>query len=196
MPTASPTNKRPKVCPWWVAYTFDNPLRRLVHPPEKILQKYVREGMQVLDIGCGFGHFAIGMARLVGETGRVTALDVQNQMLAKTLSRARKQGLDRRMRTVCCNNGDWGLEPGFDFALASNVLHEAPDLSALITQVAAVLKPGGLFYIMEPYGHVREAAFEQELDTCREAGFLELDRPRVARERCALLQKPARQGRA
>ena len=196
MPTASPTRKKTKICPWWVAYTFDNPLRRLVHPPEKLLGNYVQEGMQVLDIGCGFGHFAIGMARLVGKTGRVTALDVQKQMLAKTLSRARKQGLDRRIRTVCCNSENWDLEPGFDFALASNVLHEAPDLSALLNQVVAVLMPDGLFFIMEPYGHVRQAAFEQELDICRRAGLLELDRPRVARERCALLQKPATQGSA
>ena len=47
------------VCPWWLAYTFDNPLRRLVHNPEKMLQKFIKEGDTVVDIGCGMGYFSI-----------------------------------------------------------------------------------------------------------------------------------------
>ena len=47
------------VCPWWFAYTFDNPLRRLVHNPEKMLQKFIKEGDTVVDIGCGMGYFSI-----------------------------------------------------------------------------------------------------------------------------------------
>ena len=78
------------VCPWWLAYTFDNPVRRLVHPPGKILGDYVREGMTVVDVGAGFGHFSIGMARLVGDAGKVVAADLQEKMLEKTLSRARR----------------------------------------------------------------------------------------------------------
>ena len=35
------------VCPWWLAYTFDNPLRRLVHNPEKMLGKYIKEGVVI-----------------------------------------------------------------------------------------------------------------------------------------------------
>jgi len=70
-----------RVCPWWVAYLFDNPLRRRIHPPEEILSTYVKKGMTVLDFGCGFGHFALGMAGLVGESGTVIAADIQAKML-------------------------------------------------------------------------------------------------------------------
>ena len=190
-----PTNSH-KICPWWVAYTFDNPLRKLVHPPEKILQPYVQEGMRVLDIGCGFGHFAIGMAKIVGPGGRVTALDLQEQMLNKTMSRARRQGVASTIEPKRCNGGDLGPAEAYDFVLASNVLHEIPDLPALAGQVSCVLKPGGLFYIMEPFGHVRPAAFEEEVAVCRQAGLLETARPRVTRERCILLQKPQAEARA
>ena len=55
-------------CTWWIAYTFDNPLRRLIHKPQKILGNYIKEGMTVMDLGCGMGHFSIGMAGLVGST--------------------------------------------------------------------------------------------------------------------------------
>jgi hypothetical protein len=34
------------VCPWWLAYTFDNPLRRLLHNPEKLLAGLVEEGQK------------------------------------------------------------------------------------------------------------------------------------------------------
>ena len=55
-----------RVCPWWFAYTFDNPLRRLLHNPRKILGPYVKEGDTAVDIGCGMGPFTVELARLVG----------------------------------------------------------------------------------------------------------------------------------
>ena len=61
------------VCTWWHAYSFDNPLRKLIHKPKRILGAYVKDGMTVMDVGCGMGHFSIGMANLVGEQGKVIA---------------------------------------------------------------------------------------------------------------------------
>lgn len=51
-----------RVCPWWLAYTFDNPLRRFLHDPVKLLASHVREGMTVADIGCGMGYFMVALA--------------------------------------------------------------------------------------------------------------------------------------
>ncbi|GEM_PF-6888608 len=75
------------VCPWWLAYTFDNPLRQLVHNPEKIFSSLIRPGQTVVDIGCGMGYFSLGMAKLVGESGRVISVDLQKEMLAKVHQR-------------------------------------------------------------------------------------------------------------
>jgi hypothetical protein len=36
------------VCPWWGGYFLDNPLRRLLHDPEKIVGPYLRPGMTVM----------------------------------------------------------------------------------------------------------------------------------------------------
>ena len=47
------------ICPWWLAYTFDNPFRHFFHNPEKMLGSYVAKGMTVLDVGCGMGFFSI-----------------------------------------------------------------------------------------------------------------------------------------
>jgi 2-polyprenyl-3-methyl-5-hydroxy-6-metoxy-1,4-benzoquinol methylase len=67
------------ICPWWLCYTFDNPLRKLVHKPERILGPYVHEGQTVLDIGAGMGYFSIFLAKRVGKKGLVNAADVQRK---------------------------------------------------------------------------------------------------------------------
>ena len=78
-------------CPWWLLFTFDNPLRRLIHDPEKILAPYVESGDAVLDVGCGMGYFSLGLAKLVGPEGKVIAADLQPQMLAGLKKRAAAQ---------------------------------------------------------------------------------------------------------
>ena len=39
-----------RVCPWWLAPTLDNPIRRLIHNPENILSGYIERGQKVLDL--------------------------------------------------------------------------------------------------------------------------------------------------
>jgi SAM-dependent methyltransferase len=183
-----------RVCPWWLAYTFDNPVRRLIHPPERILGEFVREGMTVVDVGAGFGHFSIGMARMVGDGGRVVAADLQEKMLKKTLSRARKAGVAHRILPHLCRRDALGLELEVDFALACNVLHEMPDLPGLFTELRDRLRPGGRFFVMEPAGHVGGKAFEREIGLALEAGFVEEARPRVFREHSSVLVRSAATG--
>lgn len=179
-----------RVCPWWVAYLFDNPLRRMIHPAEKILGPYVSEGMTVLDFGCGFGHFALGMARLAGPSGRVVAADIQQKMLDKTLARARKAGLDRIIHPLLCSGRGIGPVPLLDFALASNAIHETPVPAAIMAELFSRLRPGGRLLLMEPNAHLRAADFETEVALAGAAGFVETGRPAVSREMCALLEKP------
>lgn len=69
------------ICPWWLAYTFDNPLRRYFHDPQAILMPYLREGMTAIDLGCGMGYFSRAMAKIVGDAGKVISVDLQTKML-------------------------------------------------------------------------------------------------------------------
>ncbi len=172
-----------------MGYLLDNPLRRMLHPADKILGPYVSEGMTVLDFGCGFGHYSLGMARLVGESGRVVAADVQQKMLDKTMKRARKAGLEKIIRPLLCNGNGIGTSPQLDFALASNSMHEMPNPAALPTELFALLKPGARFLLMEPSYHLKAEEFEAEVALAVEAGFIEVDPPRIRRERCVLLRK-------
>lgn len=56
-----------RVCPWWLGYLLASPLRRLLQNPDGILKPHVKEGMCVLDIGCGRGFFSLPLAKLAGD---------------------------------------------------------------------------------------------------------------------------------
>ena len=63
------------VCPHKIAFVLDNPFRKLLQNPSKIVGEYIRQGDTVIDLGCGPGFFSIPMAGFVGENGKVIAVD-------------------------------------------------------------------------------------------------------------------------
>ena len=93
------------ICPWWLAYTFDNPLRRYFHDPQVILTPYLQEGMTAIDLGCGMGYFSRAMAKIVGDTGKVISADLQKEMLAITRMRAEKDGVARLIQLPAPEGG-------------------------------------------------------------------------------------------
>jgi ubiquinone/menaquinone biosynthesis C-methylase UbiE len=175
------------VCPWWLCYSFDNPLRRLFHDPERLLGPYVKTGMTVVDIGCGMGYFTIGLARLTGPEGKVIAVDLQQQMLDALGRRSRKAGMADRIVLHRCRKESLGVEDTADFALAFWMAHEVPDKSCFFGEILALLKPRGRFLLVEPKVHVTLKNFRQTAAVCRETGFRVLEEPRVSLSRAFLL---------
>ena len=115
------------VCPWWGGYFIDNRLRRLLHNPEKIVGPYVQPGMTVMDVGCGMGLFSIAMAKMVGDSGLVIAVDLQPKMLDVLWRRAAASGRGRPHSTSQMRAGSPGCRGQADFALAFMMVHEVPD---------------------------------------------------------------------
>jgi 2-polyprenyl-3-methyl-5-hydroxy-6-metoxy-1,4-benzoquinol methylase len=177
------------ICPWWLAYTFDNPLRRLVHRPEKVLGPYVREGMQVMDVGCGMGHFSLGMARMVGPGGLVISIDLQKEMLDILTRRALKAGLTERISTRLCGPDSLGVEEEADFILAFWMVHEAPDQGGLLAGLEKLLRPGGRLLVAEPKMHVRSGEFDKTLRAAEANGLEVIERPGVAFSHAAVFKR-------
>ncbi len=181
-----------RVCPPWVGYFLINPLRKLLENPDKILGRFVREGMNVLEPGCGMGYFTLPMARMVGPQGRVVALDVQAKMLSVLGRRAEKAGLLNRidLRRIKANRLEIeDLSGEVDFAAALHVVHEVPDQAAFFTDIRKALKPGGKLLIVEPKGHVSQDQFEQTVVTAEKVGFKPEDLPGKTGDRETLLTK-------
>jgi ubiquinone/menaquinone biosynthesis C-methylase UbiE len=182
------------VCPWWLCWHVDNPLRGWLQHPEAMFKPYVRPGMVSLDVGCGSGFFTRPLARLVGPTGTVVAVDVQQRMLDMLRRRAARQGLAERIETRLCRPDDLGLgdrDHAFDFALTFAMVHEVPDPAGLFSQLAWALKPDGTLYVGEPSGRVSVKAFERTIEIVEAAGFKLTARPEVWRSRTAVFMNSA-----
>jgi ubiquinone/menaquinone biosynthesis C-methylase UbiE len=179
------------ICPWWLGWLIDNPLRRLIHNAQEIVGPYVRPGMTVMDVGCGRGIFSIAMARMVGDGGRVIAVDLQQQMLNAVARRAKRAGVTERVRTHKCEANRLGVEGPVDFALAFAMVHEVPDARRLLAEIHAGLKPGGRFLVAEPRLHVSARAFDATLATAEDVGFRLVEEPSVRRCRAAVFNKAA-----
>jgi len=182
-----------RVCPFWVGYLLLNPLRKLLENPDKILGQFVREGMIVLEPGCGMGYFTLPLARMVGPRGRVIAVEVQAKMLSALDRRGRKANLLDRIELRQAGAGGLGVEDlvgQVGFAVAIHMVHEVPEQAFFFAEIWKALKPGGGLLVIEPKGHVSEPQFEQTLTTAENAGFRQEPLPGNVGGRSGLLVKP------
>jgi len=181
-----------RVCPWWLGYLLASPIRRLFSNPANALAPYVREGMTVLEPGPGMGFFTIELARMVGPSGRVVAVELQPRMLEGLKRRAARAGLLDRVETrlatpdsLCADD----LAGIVDFVLAFAVVHEMPSEEVFFREASATLKPNGTLLLAEPTGHISSDEFESELRAAAQAGLQVADRPKISRSHAALLRK-------
>jgi ubiquinone/menaquinone biosynthesis C-methylase UbiE len=177
-----------RICSWKIAFALDNPIRGLIHDPKKILGGHIEPGQTVLDIGCGPGTFSIAMAKMVGESGKVIAVDVQEEMLQIVRTKAAQQGLESRMVTHKSDPDRIGLSEKVDFALAFYMVHEVPSAEAFLKEVASVLKPNGKLLIVEPKIHVSATAFEKTIEVARQADLSPISGPKIFFSRSKLFQ--------
>lgn len=170
------------MCPW---------LRRGQKPTE-VLTPYIHEGMTVFEPGPGMGFFTLELARLVGTTGHVVAVDIQPKMLDRLKRRAAKAGLLDRIDARVTSSESMGiadLNGSVDFTLAFAVVHEVGDAGRFFAEAAVASKLGASLLLAEPAGHVKLPAFNSELEAAVQAGFRVVNRPPIRRMHTALLSK-------
>ena len=178
------------VCPWWVGYLLLLPMRRVWQRPRKVLGPLIREGMTVLEPGAGMGFFSLDVARMVGPTGRVVALDIQERMLEVLRRRARKTELLDLIDIRLAEPGWMGvadLAGRVDLVLAIFVVHEMPEPGAFFVEARRTLRPGGRLLLAEPRGHVSEHAFAESLQAASRAGLSLLGEHRFPGARAVVL---------
>ena len=178
-----------RICPWWLAPTLDNPIRRIVHNPDRILGRLIEEGDTVLDLGCGSGTFTIAMAKMVGEEGRVIAVDLQERMLQLLMKKAAREGLSSRITTHRSGADRIGLREEVDFALAFYMVHEVADQGDFLKEVASLLKKDASLLIVEPKFHVSASSFRRTVEAAEGAGLTPTDGPKIWFSRSVLFRR-------
>lgn len=178
------------VCPWWLGRILASPIRKLWQDPRRILAPHVREGMTVLEPGPGMGFFTLELARLVGPTGKVVAVDIQERMLAGLRRRAGRAGLAARIEARRASEAGMGIQDlagRVDLVLAFAVVHELPDAGRFFAEVRPALAPGGKVLVAEPRGHVPAEEFEATLAAAERAGLRRAPGPEISGSLTALL---------
>jgi ubiquinone/menaquinone biosynthesis C-methylase UbiE len=148
--------------------------------------------MTVLEPGPGMGFFTLELARRVGPTGRVIAVDVQPKMIKGLKRRAATANLAERIDARVTRPDSMqldGLNSRIDFVLAFAVVHEMPDAAVFFAEAATTMTPKARMLLAEPMGQVSEAEFDAELEIAKRAGLEVEARPPMRRTRTALLQK-------
>jgi ubiquinone/menaquinone biosynthesis C-methylase UbiE len=178
-----------RICPVKRAGSLDNRLRRWIHDPRKILGPYIKEGMTVMDLGCGPGFFSIDIAQMVGKSGRVIASDLQEGMLQKIRDKIHGTEIEERITLHQCQENSIGVSEKVDFVLAFYMVHEVPDQRKFFDEIVSVLKSKGKVLIAEPPFHVSKNAFEETVRIARCAGFIPIERPKIFISKAVILQK-------
>jgi len=134
--------------PWLV-----RPEREQEEMPEQLLQALkIQAGDVVADVGAGVGYFSLRLARLVGKTGKVLAVDIQQAMLdelARSRDREGLQNIDTILGTVT----DPKLLPNtVDLVLLVDVYHEFSQPAAMMEKIRAALKPKARLVLVEYRG--------------------------------------------
>ena len=183
------SSRKGHVCPWWLGYTFDNPIRKLFHQPQKLLAPYLAAGMRVMDVGCGMGYFSIAMAKMVGDKGKVFCVDLQSKMLKITKKRARRANLNSRMTFYRCEPNNLGIAEKMDFILGFWMVHEVNDQKDFFSQLRPNLSSDGKILIAEPKIHVTDGEFQQTLEIAQSAGLRICGQPAIRFSHAALFSK-------
>lgn len=112
----------------------------------------LREGSVVADFGSGSGHYVFALAKAVGESGKVYAVDVQKDLLAKTQKEAKEKHVEN-IEIIWGNveklGGSKLKAESLDAVIVSNVLFQVEHKNTFVEECFRVLKSGGRILVID-----------------------------------------------
>jgi SAM-dependent methyltransferase len=109
----------------------------------------VKPGDVVCDMGCGNGFYTLKLAGIVGESGRVIAVDIQREMLGLLEERAQQEKVEN-IEPILGTVVDPKLPQGeTDLVLLVDVYHEFSHPEQMLAAIRKSLKPDGRVALVE-----------------------------------------------
>lgn len=126
------------------------PTREQEEEPLKLLNSLkIQPGQTICDFGCGNGFHSLQLAKRVGPTGAVHAIDIQPEMLEMLRERAGPRGL-ANIKPVLATEEESGLAPDtFDMVLMVDVYHELSNPAEILAAIHKSLKSDGRLVLVE-----------------------------------------------
>lgn len=131
-------------------HKLDNEQRRKLLPPDQTLINLgLHEGAIMADIGCGIGYFTIPASKIVGESGKIFAMDISPEMLKDVEIKIKDNNISN-VETILTEENDLKLEDNkVTFAFISLVLHEANEKENFISEIKRIISPEGKIAVVE-----------------------------------------------
>lgn len=121
-------------------------------------------GKRIADVGAGEGFYSLRIARAVGPTGRVTAVDVNEKHLEKLRTRLQQDNVTNVDVVVGAVDDPRLPENSFDAVLIYNAYHEMTSPEPILKAIFEALKRGGRLVISEPlHDNVRSATRAEQI---------------------------------
>jgi len=122
------------------------------NPARNVAQMNIDTGMRIADFGAGSGAYALALAPLVGASGRVYAIEVQQDLLKRIKNTADAQG-HKNIDVIWGNferpNGSKLADNCVDMVLLSNALFQLDDHRGAVLEASRVIRPGGQLVVID-----------------------------------------------
>ena len=162
---------------------LERPERDQYQQPEKVIEALsINPGMMVIDIGAGSGYFTRRLAKAVGDTGQVIAIDIEQKMLNYNRRELEKLGLDKRVRFILAGSESpsfSGNNAGIVFLC--DVYHHLEDHVVYLANIKPALTQNGRMVIIDYYTDERSGTLgfskrhlvprEQVIKDMEQAGY-------------------------
>ncbi|MDQ7037609.1 MAG: class I SAM-dependent methyltransferase [Aquificota bacterium] len=131
-------------------HKLEDPSRVELFDPEKTLREFgIREGMTVLDVGTGPGFYLPYLSKLVGERGKVYAVDVQEEMVRRAREKVEMEGLGNVEVLRSEENHIPLPDRSVDFVFMAFTFHELEDPKKFAEELKRVAKPLGYLAVID-----------------------------------------------
>ena len=119
----------------------------------------IETGFHVLDYGCGPGSYIIPLAELVGESGKVYALDIHPLAIQKVQGIVSKKQL-LNVETILSDYQTGLPDNNLDVVLLYDIFHHLSDPNAVLKELHRVLKPDGTLSFSDHHMKEKEIVAE------------------------------------
>lgn len=128
--------------------------RDFLLPRMNILKEVgIEAGFHVLDYGCGPGSYIVPLAKLVGKSGKIYALDVHPLAIQAVKRIASRKRLDNVQAIL--SDCKTELPPNsIDLVLLYDILHDLDNASEVLAELHRILKPKGVLSVSDH--HLKE----------------------------------------
>ncbi len=113
------------------------------------MDEKLKSGVDVADVGCGFGASTIIMARAYPKS-KFTGFDYHQPSVEMARIRAEDAGVSKNMDFETCAAKEIPSHP-YDFITTFDCLHDMGDPAGAAAHIRSLLKPDGTWMIVEPY---------------------------------------------